>query len=547
MDRKRIVFLAVNASYSHSSLAAWTLRSMIDGASWDWRTVEATPHDDPIQVLARVLQHRPCVLAATLYLFNRRYAVPLLKQFRQLAPDCHVVVGGPECLGDNRPLILGERAADAAIRGEGERSLADWLDAIDTPSRWAGIPGFCGRIAGEYHDGGTALPVENLDDIPSFYATELQGFSKPFVQLETSRGCSNGCRFCTSHDSAVRYRSPDRVRADLNAIRAAGIRQVRVVDRTFNARGDRTIRLLRMFRDEFPELGFHLEIDPALVSEAMSAELAQAGRGRFHVEAGIQSLTPEVYRRIGRRGTVDQALAGLRRLCAIPSLAVHADLIAGLPGGTLAGIREAVASLMQMGLDEIQLERLKLLPGTPLAKDRVPGMVASEEAPYEVLRTPDMSFEDLCETDRLSRFLDWFYNVDVLRGTVKQAVETLDGFLDAFQAFLCERHEPSICPGLDKRFRLLDEFLGQRRSELVHGLRYQWFRMGYGTRNGLCPAQAWKGPVPADAALVEGDPSKPVTQQWLVELDAPYLFCSGRGAKGERAVLAVFKLPKVQR
>ena len=540
---KRIVFLAVNSSYSHSSLAAWCLRSMTGDGMGEWHTVEATINDDPMAVLNRIVRLQPDVLAATLYLFNRRYVISLLGRCRRLMPACRVLVGGPECLGDNRALLLEEHAADAAIRGEGEQAFVQWLAAVETPREWAAIPGFCGVIDGVYRDNGVAEAVPDLDDIPSFYGRELERFKRPFVQMESSRGCSNHCLFCTSRESAVRDHSLARVRADLTRIRDAGIREVRVVDRTFNERHARSQTLIRLFRDEFPELRFHLEIDPARVSDAMVRELVEAGPHRFHLEAGVQSLSAEVHRQIGRAATATATLKGLQRLCAVPSLAVHVDLIAGLPGGTLSDVREDVRSLVLLGPGEIQLERLKLLPGTPLAQDPERwGLLAAGDPPYEILQTPTMTFDDLCRSDRIAKMLDWFHNVASLRETFTDGVRALGGFLDGFEAFLAERTDFLIRPSLEQRFRWLDRFLSSHDAGLVLGLRYKWFQLGFSPGHGLCPAEPWKGPIPDSAVLLEGDASKTFSRKWRVDLGTPHLFCYGTGEKGERAVLAVFRL-----
>jgi radical SAM superfamily enzyme YgiQ (UPF0313 family) len=540
---KRIVFLAVNASYSHSSLAAWSLRSALGAETWEWHTVEATINDSPAMVLDRVMRLRPDVLASTLYLFNRRVVVPLLKRFRRLMPECRVIVGGPECGGDNRQLMLEERVADAAIRGEGERALADWLGKVGAPHDWASIPGFCGVVDGVYQDNGVADAVGSLDDIPAFYSRELDGFRKPFVQLETARGCANHCLFCTSRETAVRYHSLSRVRCDLKSIQDAGVRDVRVVDRTFNECSGRSLELVRMFRDEFPGLRFHLEIDPALVTDELARELADAGPARFHVEAGVQSLSVGVYRKMGRATTASATLKGLERLLAIRSLEVHVDLISGLPGGTMGDLLEDVRVLVSLGPAEIQLERLKLLPGTPLATapDRW-GLVAAEDPPYETLRTPDMSFEELCRADRVSKILDWWHNVPVLQATFIAGTRNMAGFMGRFDAFLEGRTDFQICPSLEQRFRWLDAFLALHDVELVQALRYKWFRLGFSAKQGPCVADLWKGPIPETAILVEGDRTKTFSQKWRVELESPYLFCYGRGEKDERAVLAVFKL-----
>jgi radical SAM superfamily enzyme YgiQ (UPF0313 family) len=542
---RTIVFLGVNASYSHSSLAAWCLRGFVNREKWRWQLVEATVGDDVHDVLGRIGTCRPTVLAATLYLFNRDFTLAALRLHQALAPECVVIVGGPECLGDNHALFQGSPGIDVAVRGEGELAWAELLRRFETRDTWRDIPGLCTLIAGRYVDGGQGALLENLDDIPPFYDEYLADFRKPFVQIETSRGCSNACSFCTSSNGRVRLFSLERVRADLAVIRRKGIREVRVVDRTFNETPQRCLALLRMFRDDFPELRFHLEIDPARMSAAMAAELAEAEPGRFHIEAGVQSLSAKVYRGIGRKATVPRTWDGLKRLCARRNLAIHVDLMAGLPGGTLDDVQKEVRALAALGPADIQLERLKLLPGTQLDREKAQwGIVAASLPPYEVLQTPDMSSDDLTQADRLSKLIDWFYNVSVLQAVVFDASRALADFWAALEARVGEACGFGTCPSLEHRFRLLDALLAGRSSPLVHRLRYAWLRHGFSARHGLCPARPWKMPVPQNAVLVEGRAAAAISRVWLAELEARYLFAYGASDRGTRGVVAVWRLPE---
>lgn len=538
--KRGLVFLSVTASYSHTNLAAWSLRAGAESAGWQWCEVEVTQNESLSVTLNRVAQLQPTVLAATFYLFNRPFLLAFLGRFKKLFPDCRVLGGGPEFLGDNRAFLERHPEVDAVIRGEGERAFVQWLQLMDQPKQQSGIPGFCGLAAGRYVDNGMAEVVECLDDIPSPYAKHIEGVRKPFVLLETSRGCSNRCAFCTSGvGDPVRCLSLERVRRDVQLIRAQGVPEVRLVDRTFNASSARCLALLRFFRDECKPLRFHLEIDPARLTPDFIAELALAEPGRFHLEVGIQSLNPEVIRAIGRQGTVRRALAGLTRLIAHRQLAIHVDLIAGLPGGTLADLFAELRALVLLGPAEIQLELLKLLPGTRLAAESDQWqIVASPEPPYEVLRTATMAMADLETARGLSNLVDWFYNVPELQALIIAATRRIQGFWHELILFSGNTAFAAAAPSLENRFRLLDAFFRDRgHTELTHALHYAWLKHGFSAQHGICRAFPWKGPIPESAVLVEGAAVVRPARVFRADLDQTYLFLYAR----ERPAAAVYR------
>jgi radical SAM superfamily enzyme YgiQ (UPF0313 family) len=542
---RTLVFLAVNASYSHTNLAEWYLRESAADAGWQWHTVEAALADDLLAVTGRVVSLQPSVIAASVYVFNRAFVTAVLRRCKALASDVVTIGGGPEFLGDNAAALAPPGCFNAVIRGEGESAFAALLRQIDTRRAWAQIPGVCFVARGRYRDGGLAEPIQPLDAIPSPFARRLTDFRKPFVQFETSRGCANTCAFCASGSGGkVRRFSPARVRADLTVIRAAGVRQVRLVDRTFNDHPRRCTELLRMFREEFADLKFHLEIDPARASPAIRDALALAPPGQLHLEIGIQTLNDKTYRKIRRQATARRALAGAQRLCALPNVATHLDLIAGLPGARLDDVRADLRRLAVLRPQAIQLELLKVLPGTALDRDRRQWqVVAASEPPYEVLQTPEMPHRDVQRARGLSRLVDWFYNAPPLQDIAITASAAIPDFWDRLLDFVMERHLVPSAPSLENRFRLLDRFCGAIGSPLQHRVRYQWFKHGFSATHGLCPAARWKRPRPAEAVLVEGDPGATGVRSVAVTLDADYLFIYAGGEGVGRTACTVWRLP----
>ncbi len=523
--RWRIAFLAINASYAHTNLADWCLQAAVGPLARSWVTIEALSREDPVAVLERVTAAAPDVLLASLYLFNRELVRTVLRAWKALNPTGWVIIGGLECLGDNRELVGRGQGVDVVVRGEGEAALPALLRAGRNEESWRDIAGACFLLDERYHDGGMAerLPPEQL---PSPYAADRPGWRKPFAQLETSRGCGNRCAFCTSSLSGgTRWFPLTRVRQDLDGIRRLGVHGVRIVDRTFNESPRRCVERLRLFETEYADMRFHLEIDPARLTPAVLEQLARSRPDALHLEVGVQSLSPAVYRAVGRRSDPMRTLEGLRALAKLRNVELHVDLMAGLPEGTLEGLYEDLRTLAALGPAEIQLEVVKLLPGTPLARQATAlGLVAQPDPPYAVLKTPTMSFEEMRMAAALSRAVDRFYNVPALREITSRASRELDGFWPALCGRLVSRGALTDCPGLEERFRMLDRVLNELGSPLVSRVRYEWLRQGLSPREPFCCARPWRGRIPEEAELVEGVATQRPGRMWQADLDEPYLF-----------------------
>ena len=202
------------------------------------------------------------------------------------------------------------------FRGEGEEVFPLWLKVWNQPRKeWKSITGLCYlNESGEYQDNGLAR-VMNFSELVPPEKSRFFNWSKPFVQLETTRGCFNTCAFCVSGgEKPVRTISLEAIKERLDVIHEHGIKNVRVLDRTFNYNNKRAKELLNLFR-EYPDICFHLEIHPALLSDELKQELAPLPKGLLHLEAGIQSLRENVLEQSRRIGKLSDALAGLHYLC----------------------------------------------------------------------------------------------------------------------------------------------------------------------------------------------------------------------------------------
>lgn len=477
----KILWIDLNSSYAHSSLALPALHAQImTDPSIEWEIVSATINENTGMIVDEIYRHRPDILAATTWLFNHEQLMHVASRVKALLPEACLVLGGPEFLGDNEEFLRKNPFVDCVFRGEGEEVFPQWLTCWNHPEQWHTVPGLCYLTPNkEYKDNGIARVLNFAGLVPP-EQSRFFNWNKPFVQLETTRGCFNTCAFCVSGgEKPVRTLSIESIRERLQLIHAHGIKNVRVLDRTFNYNPRRAKELLRLFLEFHPDIRFHLEIHPALLSEELKEELSLLPKGLLHLEAGIQSLREPVLEKSRRMGKLSDALDGLRFLCALPNMETHADLIAGLPLYHLHEIFEDVRTLAGYAAGEIQLESLKLLPGTEMRRRAEElGIKYSPLPPYEVLQTHEISVSELQTARQLSRLLDGFYNTPAWQALTRELILNDEQFLHRFLAYLTKANLIDQPMSLEKRGLILYEFCKQNYPEYQIQAAIAWIEAG---------------------------------------------------------------------
>ena len=495
--KRKLVFLTVNSSYSHSSLALPLLHNACrELTQWEWGRCDVTLKEDVMSAVRQIAAKECDLLAVTLYLFNRQRVLEILQRFHALAPQCRIVVGGPECLGEGAETLLAECPwLNCVFRGEGEELFLRYLKEFDDASseRPKILPEKGNGVFADWEN--SDFPVND-----PFFVSD-----KPFVQMETSRGCPMRCFYCTSGHTQVRYRSLEAVREELTLLYNRGVREVRLLDRTFNFPLARGRKLLQMFREEFSEMRFHLELHPQLLDEPLKEELRKALPGQLHIEAGVQCLDNEIQRLVGRNSETSAVLEGIKFLTSVSAFETHVDLLAGLPGQRLSHIFADAACLITLNAAEIQLEVLKVLPGTPL-REIVSrhGICHAPAAPYDVMKSDTITLEEMQQLRDLSRLLDMTYNHPALHSVIFAVNKELPEFLADFLDFFRRKGGSSAAVwDLKKRFLFVSDYCAFRNLEGARReLALQWLLAGFPQGQGADTFSVRCGAPPADAQLL---------------------------------------------
>ena len=476
----KILWIDLNSSYAHASLALPAIHAQIkENSGIEWETVSCTINENVGMIVKSAIQYNPDIIAATAWLFNREILLHIVCRLKVLFPKSKVILGGPEFLGDNKDFLFATPFVDCVFRGEGEENVPRWLQVWDMPEQWHEIKGLCFIDQHRHYIDTGIARVLDFEKLTPPEESKFFNWEKPFVQLETTRGCFNTCAFCVSGgEKPVRTIDIACIRKRLQIIRQHQIKNVRILDRTFNYNSKRAKELLFLFR-EFPEIRFHLEIHPALLTEELKTLLADMPTGSLHLEAGIQSLHENVLAQSQRLGNLQQSLDGLRYLCSLTNIETHADLIAGLPLYSIKQIFGDVHTLASLGTAEIQLESLKVLPGTEMRRRAEEwGIRYSPYPPYEVLKTNEISTEELQYARHLSRLLDGYYNSPVWQEVIRRFMLEESEFLKDFLNFLIVADVIDKPLSIEKRGLLLYEFCKKTYPTRLTEVSIAWIIAG---------------------------------------------------------------------
>jgi anaerobic magnesium-protoporphyrin IX monomethyl ester cyclase len=402
----KVLLTTLHSKYIHASLALPYLQAYCQPLA-EFEIREYTVNEPKESVLARIVASRADVVCFSVYIWNRSATLELVSCLKLIAPQLKIVLGGPEVSFEKRAFFE-QHPLDALIRGEGERPLRRLLSAWRDGTSVSGIRG----VQTAFEDPLENDLLEDLDEIPSPFASGLVDLKRGLVYYESSRGCPYSCSFCMSAlDQRVRSFSFERIKADLRILIESEVPLIKFVDRTFNYDPQRAREIFSFILENNRSSRFHFEIGAHLLDAQTLALLAKVPDGLFQFEIGVQSTLPETLERVHRKATFAALKESVEQLQRNGNIHVHLDLIAGLPGEGMEHILKSLDDVVALGPDQLQIEPVKLLPGAPLrlhAQDW--GIVFDPQPPYTALSTSAMSFDDLEELRGIGRLLDLYLN-----------------------------------------------------------------------------------------------------------------------------------------
>lgn len=422
-----ILLCTLNARFFHVSLALHSLRSNQPEESQHSVLVkEYTINQEFKDIVGDIMIAKPDIIGFGVYIWNKSLIFRLARVIKKINPSIRIILGGPEVSYDPEEFLKEETWIDAIILGEGEESFWSYIASI-TEKDSSPILGVAKRndidkANWQYQE------IKNLDQLKFAYEkTPDAEIANRISYYESSRGCPFSCSYCLSGlDGKVRNRNTELVKAELDQLIAKKVKQIKFVDRTFNADPRHFKEIISYLAQVKELLNFHFEMDASILSNNTVEELSRLPEGRVQLEIGIQSTNSKVLQAVGRHSAFEKESEIIRKLRDETSIHLHLDLIAGLPYEDLSIFENSFNEVFALRPHQLQLGFLKMLRGSRIRSEAEShGYVYDEDAPYEVISNSWLSASELHRLRMIEHCLEEIWNAGRFHQTFNFLIEKI--------------------------------------------------------------------------------------------------------------------------
>ncbi|MFA7403791.1 MAG: radical SAM protein [Pelobacteraceae bacterium] len=322
-------------------------------------------------------EFRPELIGISSMSFQYKSALEVISICRASTPEAYIALGGyhaslawPELTGG------GEAPFDYLIRGEGEQALPALVEVLEGKRECADVPGLSWRRSNVFiHNPPGELLDVRLLSLPNRNARVLDHFTyfnKKMDCVETSRGCTMPCTFCSitgMYGSSFRCYTIDRVIADLKELQKRGTETVLLVDDNITLDATRFRKLAEAIVDNGLNCMEYL-VQASVAGIVSDPELIPAlARANFiMVFLGIEAVQTKnllLFQKGDIREKTDEAVNRLR----VHNIGVMGGFIIGNPDDSHDDVREVFRAARRLRIDLPYVQCVTPYPGTRIREE----------------------------------------------------------------------------------------------------------------------------------------------------------------------------------
>ena len=415
---KNILLLGINARFTHSNLTIRYLRNYISDLPFKIVIKEVTIKCSLLEILAILQEEKPEIIGISVYIWNSEIVKKVLPEIKKILSESQLILGGPEVSYNPEQWLEIFPEIDHIICGFGEEGFRCLLEQE-----------IAEKIIHKQNPHFSKIKFPYLD-------SDFPDLKQKYIYYESSRGCPFKCSYCLSSriDQKLEFREFEQVKKELLFLIEKEPKIIKFVDRTFNINPELYRKIWEFLIKIHPKTRFHFEIHPHLLEDEDFEILKKCPEGLFQFEIGIQSTNPKTLQSIHRICNWKETKQNIQRLLKLKTIHIHVDLIAGLPFEDFSVFKDSFNNIYEMKADYFQLGFLKILSGTEMdEKTEEYEIITTNSAPYEVLKTHWLSFNELLQIHKIENLINLFYNSHKFEMVISNLLKYFESPFDLYR------------------------------------------------------------------------------------------------------------------
>ncbi len=322
----------------------------------------------------------------------------IARRSKKYNPSCPIVLGGSFC--NSLPEVVFENSeVDYIVIGEGEKTIVELLNALQSPAELESIDGIMYRENGIPMETKRRTPEGNLDNL-AFPARNLFLFKEVYrkrfaipnnmrysADILGSRGCPMSCIFCGSpFGKKVRVRSSGNILEEIKLLRDKyNVKHIRFSDEVFmGGRRDKIFSFLEAVIVNKTKFSWSGEMLVNLPDYEMLKLMKQSGC--LYLVFGLESASSKILKEMKKPNDLDHFTKVLD-WCRELDIKVSINMISGTFSETYETLNETSSYLNSINkyewLTPNHIDNIVPIPGTSLyneAKKR--GLIEEDDFSY---------------------------------------------------------------------------------------------------------------------------------------------------------------------
>lgn len=333
------------------------------------------------EIVAILKKQTPDVIGLSFGTQNRLFAFKLARKIKKQFPSVPIVVGGPHPTLTADDILKNIPEIDVVVRGEGEYTFLELVQAFEKDKDLKGIRGVSFRDKdGLVHHNENREPIANLDLLPlpardllpiDKYQQKIPLSDKICTSILTSRGCPYNCVYCSTSQQwghKIRHRSPENVIAEIeHLMKNYELDGVGFFDDVLTMDKQRVIKICRLMIEKKLNISWWCEARANTIDKEIVSWMKKAGCQ--HIAMAIESGSDKILKNIKKAITVKQGIEAAK-IIKEAGIKLKVFFMHGLPGETYRDIKSTVFLSRylkdKIGVDETTQSLTIVYPGTQM-------------------------------------------------------------------------------------------------------------------------------------------------------------------------------------